>query len=127
MPSNEQSLARLRQIIGGWPEVTEKESHGAPTFWGGRKTFCNLQPHEDRYGGPAIWIKATHEAQAELVEGDPERYFVPPYKGPSGWVGVRLEGVRWPMVEQLLEDGYRLVAPRRAVDALDSRRAAAEA
>jgi len=54
------------------------------------------------------------------VEAQPERFFVPPYVGPSGWVGVRLDGkVNWGLVAGLLEDGYRSVAPKRAIAKLD--------
>ena len=112
-------LARLRAIIEAWPETSEKISHGAPTWWGGRKTFATY--HLNHHGSPpAIWIKATHEMQAELVESDPEHFEIPPYVGPSGWVAVRLDrGPDWGMIASLLEEGYRLVAPKRALRQLD--------
>lgn len=113
-------LARLRKIIGAWPETDERISHGAPTWWGGRKTFATL--HDDHHGDGrlAVWIKTTHELQSTLVESDPGLFFVPPYVGPSGWVGVRLEGdLDWEMLEDLLEEGYRSVAPKRAIKLLD--------
>ena len=60
--------------------------------------------------------------QTSLVDADPERFFVPPYVGPSGWVGVRLEPDRvdWDQVADLLEDGYRLTAPKRLQALLDA-------
>lgn len=120
MPSAKVSLERLRKIVSAWPEVDERLSHGSPTFWGGKKTFCNFHEAVGKYGGMAIWIKATLEAQADLVEADPDRFFVPPYVGPSGWVAVSMKGkVDWAMVAQLLEDGYRMVAPKRALKLLD--------
>jgi len=58
----------------------------------------------------------------DLVDSDPELFFVPPYVGPSGWVGVRLDKKPdWGMLSELLEDGYRLVAPKRLVRELDRR------
>ena len=123
VPAAAQFLNRLRKIIGDWPEVNERISHGSPTFWGGKKTFCTFHEADHKYGGRAIWIKATHEAQQSLVEADPDRFFVPPYVGPSGWVAVALRGkVDWSMVARLLEDGYRLVAPKRALKKLDESR-----
>ena len=116
-------LKRLRSIISAWPETREKLSHGAPTWWGGRKTFATF--HLDHHGnlGPTVWVKSTHEMQAELVETDDELFFVPPYVGVSGWLGVRLDrgadGPDWEMVAAILEDGYRIVAPKRALRALD--------
>ncbi len=123
MPTEARSLTRLRKIVAAWPEVHEKISHGAPTFWGGKKTFCSFHESPERYGGRAIWIKSTHEAQQDLVESDPDTFFVPPHVGVSGWVAIRMSGqVNWPLVEEVLDAGYRLVAPKRAIKALDAMR-----
>ena len=49
-----------------------------------------------------------------LVGADPERFFVPPYVGPKGWVGMRLDGgPDWGEVAMLVRRSYRLVAPKR--------------
>ena len=113
-------LERLRKIIGAWPETDERISHGAPTFWGGKKTFASFHTFHHADDRIAVWCKSTHEAQAELVEADPEIFFVPPYLGPSGWIGIRLDrGADWEMIASLLEEGYRSVAPKRALRALD--------
>ena len=59
--------------------------------------------------------------QGELNDSDPDRLYRPKYLGPSGWVGVRLEGdVDWDAIRVLLVDGYRLVAPKRALKLLDA-------
>ena len=86
-------LDRIRTVIAAWPETNEKISHGTPTWWGGRKTFAMY--HDGHYddGRPSVWIKTTHDHQADLVENDPDRYYVPKYVGPSGWVGARLGGL----------------------------------
>jgi hypothetical protein len=113
-------LGKMRKIIAQWPETSERLSHGAPTFWGGKKTFANLHSHHHGDGRVAIWLKAPPGMQGELVDADPEIFFVPPYVGPSGWVGVRVDrDVDWKMIEALLEQGYRLVAPKRALKQLD--------
>ena len=123
MPRARNPLARLRRIISAWPETTERLSHGAPTWWGGKKTFASFANDHHGDGRVALWCKSTFEQQAELVEADPEIFFVPPYVGPSGWVGVRLDrGVDWDQVASVLEGGYRLVAPKRALAQLDARR-----
>ncbi len=113
-------LAKLRKIIGQWPETSEKISHGAPTWWGGKKTFATL--HDNHHGDArqAVWIKSTADAQDDLVAANDEVFFIPPYVGPSGWIGVRLDrGADWGMIESLLESGYRMVAPKRALAKLD--------
>ena len=67
-------------------------------------------------------MKSSFLEQELRVEIDPETFFVPPYVGPSGWVGMRLDrDPEWEAVEQLLEEGYRMVAPKRAIAALDAR------
>lgn len=113
-------LERVRELIAALPETSEKLSHGAPTWWGGKKTFAVF--HEGHYdeGRRSVWIKAPDGAQAALIESDPERFFRPKYVGPSGWIGVRLEGeVDWDEVRELLVLGYREVAPKRALAQLD--------
>lgn len=110
----------MRAIIGALPETSEKLSHGAPTFWGGRKTFATYHSGSYDEGRRAVWIKAEAGVQESLVGGDPERFYRPKYLGPSGWVAVRLEGtVDWETVRFLLVEGYRLVAPKRALKKLD--------
>lgn len=114
-------LGRVRAIIGRLPETSEKLSHGSPTWWGGKKTFATF--HNGHYddGVPAVWIKAPPGAQEALIAAAPDRFYRPKYLGPSGWVAVRLTpDTDWDEVEALLIDGYRLVAPRRALAAIDS-------
>ena len=71
-------------------------------------------------GRTALWLNAEEGVQALLVQADPERFFVPPYVGPKGWVGVSLGGsVDWKEVASLVEDAYRTTAPARLAAALD--------
>jgi hypothetical protein len=112
-------LERLRGLIARWPETTVKLSHGAPTWWGGKKTFACYHDGAYDQGRPAVWIKAAPGAQEALIDADPDRFYRPKYVGPSGWVGLRLDGdVDWSLVETLLLDGYRSVAPEKALEAL---------
>jgi hypothetical protein len=67
-----------------------------------------------------VWLKAAPGNQALMVDAEPRRFFRPPYVGPSGWIGVWLDGrVRWRQLEELLLDGYRLVAPKRLLTRLE--------
>lgn len=115
-------LDRVRSIIERWPETYEKLSHGAPTWWGGRKTFARFVDNHHGDGRIALWVKSNFSEQEVRVEVDPETFFVPPYVGPSGWVGMRVDrDPEWRVIEQLLEDGYRLVAPKRAIAEFEAR------
>jgi hypothetical protein len=120
VPVARNPLAKLRKIIAAWPETDERLSHGSPTFWGGKKTFASFADNHHGDGRRAIWCKAMFDAQADLVENDPEIFFVPPYVGPSGWVGIRVDrDVDWDIVAGVLMQGYRSVAPKRALKLLD--------
>ena len=104
---------RVRAICLGFPEVTEKTTHGAPGFFV-RKQFVMLWPdgHHD-HEFPHLWCAAEAGAQ-EALTASLDRYFVPPYVGHRGWVGVRLDGdLDWGELAELLEDAYRVVAPAR--------------
>ena len=87
------------------------------------KLFAMYAGAHNHHGGgrPAVWCKAAPGNQSLMLGAAPERFFVPPYMGPSGWVGVWLDGrVNWKELEGLLEDAYRLVAPRRLLAVLDA-------
>lgn len=118
------ALDRVRQIARAWPRTEKRLSQGAPSWWGGRKTFATFR--DDHHGDErtSIWIKSDFETQEGLVDASPDLFFVPPYVGPIGWLGVDLSSDRkgsvdWNIVAGLLEDGYRLVAPKRAIKTLD--------
>ncbi|HET9548264.1 MAG TPA: MmcQ/YjbR family DNA-binding protein [Desertimonas sp.] len=116
-------LERLRALCMALPDVTERLSHGEPTwFAGGKKVFVTYSDHhhDDRLG---FWCAAPLGAQGELVAVDPQRFFVPPYVGGRGWVGVRLDvdAVDWGEIDEIVEDAYRTVAAKRLVAELDGR------
>jgi hypothetical protein len=115
-------LDELREICLSLPEATERPSHGEPTwFVRGKRTFATYADHhhDDRL---AFWCAAPEGAQEILVASDPERFFIPPYVGHRGWIGVRLDGpVDWGEVADLVLAAYRTVAPRRLVAELDAR------
>ncbi|MBW2281519.1 MAG: MmcQ/YjbR family DNA-binding protein [Deltaproteobacteria bacterium] len=114
------TLKRVRKICLELPEAVEKEAWGGPTFRV-KKMFAMYVDDHHGDGRNALWIKSTADDQDVLVDSDSERFFVPPYVGKNGWVGVRLEKDRvdWEEVAELVEDGYRLIAPRRLVERLD--------
>jgi predicted DNA-binding protein (MmcQ/YjbR family) len=102
---------RLRAICLALPEAEERETWGAPTYRVRGKIFA-MERRDD--GRPSLWCKAPPGSREVLVGADPARFFAPPYVGPKGWVGVRLDdGPDWGEVEALARRSYRLVAPRR--------------
>jgi hypothetical protein len=110
-------LDRLRAICLALPETTERLSHGAPTFFvRGKKTVATFTDDHHGDGRVAIWCPAPPGVQADLVEQEPKRFFVPAYVGHLGWLGVRLDvDVDWDEVAGIVGDAFRLVAPKRLV------------
>ena len=114
----EDMAERLRVICGALPEVTERPSHGAPTwFVRDKKAFVTLwaQGHHDNHF-PHLWCAAGAGEQESLIASSPDRFFRPPYVGHRGWIGVRLDGpIDWAEIAELCTDAYRAIAPATLV------------
>lgn len=110
------ALTRLRRLCLALPEAHEVEAWGEPTFRVRNKLFAMYATAGNHHGSgrAAVWCKAARANQALMVEAEPDRFFVPPYVGPSGWVGVWLDKkVDWFELDGLLRDAYLLTAPKR--------------
>jgi len=111
-------LARLRSLCLALPDAREVEAWGTSTFR--VKTMFAMYSSPDSHHGEGregVWIKATMTNQALMVQAAPDRFFVPPYMGPSGWVGVYIDSPRtdWDELAELLRDAWRMSAPKRLV------------
>jgi hypothetical protein len=111
----ERAVERVRRICLALPGATEKLAWGEPTFRAG-KMFAMMDTHHHGAEHVAVLVPAELGVQETLVKADPARYFVPPYVGPSGWVGARVSGTAgkpdWKAIEELIEDAYRMIAPK---------------
>lgn len=121
------ALERVTRLVQGLPEAqvqpTSEYGHTGFALGGTRFAWLTVDHHED--GRLALWVRSTLEEQRALVEGDPGRFFVPPYSGPQGWVGAVLDPAAdpdWDEVAELLEAGWRAHAPKRAQRILDRQR-----
>jgi hypothetical protein len=107
------AVDRVREICLGFANVTERPSHGVPTwFYRGKKSFVQFwaDGHHD-LEFPHLWCAAPPGAQEALVATEPERFFRPPYVGHRGWIGVRMDGeVDWAQVNELCTEAYEAVA-----------------
>jgi hypothetical protein len=107
------TLDRIRRACLSWPDVTERLSHGEPTwFHRDRRSFASTADHhhDDRV---ALWLAAPPGARDALVEAEPEHYFVPPYVGKRGWIGVYLDvPIDWRALEEHIGTAYHTVAGR---------------
>lgn len=115
-------LTRLRKLCLALPEAHEVEAWGEPTFRVRNKLFAMYAAPTNHHGAgrPAVWCKAAPGNQSLMVRAAPDRFFVPPYVGPSGWVGVWLDrDPDWAEVRELMCDSYRLTAPKKLQALLD--------
>jgi hypothetical protein len=112
-------LERIRGICRGLPEVTERLSHGHPTFFvQGKRSFLMVLDNHHGDGRFALWCAAAPGMQEMLVDADPERFFRPPYVGHRGWLGMRLDqALDWNELAGVIEDAYVEVAPAKLVEA----------
>ena len=114
--ANHRGYKKLRKLAASFPETAEVEAWGHPTFRVRDKIFASFGEQDDR---PTIGVKSTLANQAALTAG-PD-FFVPKYVGHRGWVGLRLDvDPDWAALRALVEEAYRLVAPRKLVTELET-------
>lgn len=107
------ALARVRKLCFALPGTAEKLAWGAPTFRVGGRLYCMFVDNHHGDGRLALWLAAPAGAQEAFVAADPERFFKPPYVGPSGWLGVRLDRrLPWSAVAGLLEEAHGAIAAK---------------
>src|SRR5262245_47154226 len=111
----ESQLERVRRICAAMPSVSEKLSHGAPTFFvekdKGVFTMFVDNHHED--GHLAVWLPAPAGLQAALIEEAPSTYFKPPYVGSSGWIGIELDQIGDEALQIHVREAWELAAPKK--------------
>lgn len=122
----EEARQRLRRLCLDFPEAGEVEAWGDPTYRVRNKIFAM-----EKGAGTEVWFKAEHGQPRPQdhqivrpltpVDSDPACYFVPPYVGHKGWLGARLDAdLDWEELADLIEQSYRLIAPKRLAAKLNS-------
>jgi len=103
--------ARLRAICLALPEAHEEPMRRGPSYRVGDKIFALERPWSDWL---ALWCKVPQGTREIIIDAEPARFFIPPYFGAKGWIGVRLDAplpVDWTEIAEVCEDAYRAVAP----------------
>lgn len=120
--AHDRELARVRKVCAALPEVEERPSHGSPAwFVRGKKTLAMFVDDHHGDGILGIWCAAPPGVQEQMIDEDPAVFFRPPYVGHRGWVGVRLSRtVTDAELRSILEDAFRVVAPKTLVARLDA-------
>ena len=104
-------LAKVRKVCLALPDTSERLSHGEATFFVKKRSFLNMDSYHHGSAHYSAWVAAPLGAQDMLVRSDPGHFFVPPYVGYRGWVGVMLDtDPDWDQIERIIQDGYAHVA-----------------
>jgi len=116
MAAPDATLCRLRALCLALPEAEQRRTWDCETFRVRNRIFAMHVPPAGSAPGAAsaLWCKAPKGVQHLLMEADPARFFRPPYVGPKGWIGLRLDaGTDWSEVEALVRRSWSMTAPRR--------------
>jgi hypothetical protein len=118
-PSAPQKIAKLRKLCLALPGTSERLSHGEPTWFVNKKVFVSFANHHHDHR-LAFWCAAPSGEQELRVQTDPERFFIPPYVGHRGWLGVYLDvETDWEDIGEITLAAYRMIAPRRLLASFD--------
>jgi predicted DNA-binding protein (MmcQ/YjbR family) len=110
----------VRDIMDNLPEVEEFISHSCLNFRVRGKIFATYTINHHGDGRVSLWLVAPRGAQAAFTKMQPKAYFVPPYVGPRGWLGVELaKGLGWDTVYEHVRDAYEMAAPQELARAVD--------
>jgi hypothetical protein len=101
--------ARLRAVCFALPEAKEELMRRGPSYRVADKIFALERPRDDWL---ALWCKVPEGSREILLQAEPTRFFIPPYFGPKGWIGVRLdEKADWREIEAFVRRGYQRSRP----------------
>jgi hypothetical protein len=105
---------RVRELCLSLPDTFEKLSHGEATFFVKKRTFVMFSTNHHGDGNYSIVCNAPEGAQEILTNTDPENFYVPPYVGGAGWIGVRLDrGIAWATVMSVVKDAHRVTLAKQ--------------
>jgi hypothetical protein len=107
-------LERVRRICLALPETNERASHGSPTFFiRDKRSFVSYMDDHHGDGRLALWCASSTDVQQMLATSRPEQFFVPPYVGHLGWIGVRLDrDLSWDEIAGVIADAHAVVMDR---------------
>src|ERR1700759_3830063 len=103
----------VREVCLSFPEAEEVVSHGSPDYRVRGKSFASYVINHHGDGRVALWVNSPSGAQDHYVKSEPKHFFIPPYVGPRGWLGVHLDkGLSWQRIAAIVRQAYEKVAPR---------------
>lgn len=116
-----EALTRVRAVCLALPEATEKVAWGSPTFRvRDKKMFAAFADNHHGDDRVAAWMHAPKGAQELFVGKDPDRYFIPPYVGVKGWIGLVVDAFEDEELAFHAREAYCQVAPKKLIAQLES-------
>lgn len=112
---SKKQLERVRRMCLSLPDTSEKVSHGEPTFFVHEKVFVMFANNHHNDGRIAVWLPAPPGLQTALIESAPDRFFMPPYVGKRGWIGIELARIGDEDLRFHIQVAWELIAPKRLV------------
>ena len=108
-------LARLMTVCLALPEAIQEPASRHATFQVRKHVFAYYLNDHHGDGIISVCCKVLPGDNEALIAAHPERFYMPAYIGPRGWVALRLDvgGLDWNEVAELVVGSYRLIAPKR--------------
>ena len=118
-------LARVMKICLALPEAIQEAAARHATFLVRKSTFAYYLNDHHGDGIVSVCCKVLPGDNEALAAAHPEKFYLPAYIGPRGWVGLRLDvsGLDWNEVAELVVGSYKLIAPKRLALLANSDRA----
>ena len=112
--AEDRRLVRLTKICLVLPESTRECQGRHAAFRVRKKTFAYFLNDHHGDGIVAVTCKVLPRDNTALIAANPERFYLPAYIGPKGWVALRLDkgDIDWDEVSELVTGSYRMVAPK---------------
>jgi hypothetical protein len=113
--SEDPRLTRVSKICLALPEATRQDLGSHASFLIRKRPFVYFLNNHHGDGIVSIACKALPGDNSALVAAQPDRFYLPAYIGPRGWVALRLDVSKpdWQEVSELITGSYCLIAPKR--------------
>jgi len=109
---NQDQIERVRRMCFELADVSEKVSHGEPTFFVKKRVFVMFANNHHNDGHVAVWVPVPPGQQADICSSDARTYFIPPYVGKSGWIGIELRQISDETLTYHIATAWELVVGR---------------
>lgn len=110
LPGGDEQLCRVRRMCESLPRTMEKLSHGSPTFFVDKRVYVTFVNNHHNDGHLAVWLPVLPGSQASLIRSEPRKFFMPPYVGVKGWIGIELDAIGDDELAFYICEAWRMIA-----------------